>query len=522
MKSYKIAAIPGDGIGPEVIAAGLEVLEVCAERDGGFRLDVTDFDWGSDYYKRHGVMMPPGGHEQLRGFDAIYFGAVGAPDVPDHVTLWGLRLAICQPLDQYANVRPTRILPGITSPLRNVSGKELDWVIVRENSEGEYAGQGGRSHRGQPHEVATEVTIFTRAGVTRIMRYAFALARSRPRKLLTVVTKSNAQRHGMVMWDEIAAEVAAEFPDVTWDKMLVDAMTMRMTLKPGTLDTIVATNLHADILSDLAAALAGSLGIAPTANLNPERTSPSMFEPIHGSAFDITGKGVANPVATFWTGAMLLEHLGEKDAAARLMRAVERVTADPSAAHARSRRLRHDPPGHRRRDRGAPRRQSLARRVRRRGRRTATGPDDRTSGMARPIDRRSRAVRADRIAAGGRAVPAATSTTRGLLRAMFDAAVEAALPAAIVPRHLPAAARGPHHRAGRRQGLGRDGEGGRGPLAGPARGPGRHPLRPRRPLRADRDRRGLAPGARRRRPRRRPPHPRAGESAPGRTTSCSA
>ena len=212
MRTHKIAAIPGDGIGPEVIAAGLEVLKVCAERDGGFELDVTDFDWGSDYYKKHGVMMPPGGHEQLRGFDALYFGAVGAPDVPDHITLWGLRLAICQPLDQYANVRPTRILPGITSPLRKVTAKELDWVIVRENSEGEYAGQGGRSHRGLPHEVGTEVVIFTRAGVTRIMRYAFALARSRPRKLLTVVTKSNAQRYGMVMWDEIAAEVAQGVP----------------------------------------------------------------------------------------------------------------------------------------------------------------------------------------------------------------------------------------------------------------------------------------------------------------------
>jgi tartrate dehydrogenase/decarboxylase/D-malate dehydrogenase len=330
MRTHKIASIPGDGIGPEVIAAGLEVLEACAERDGGFALAVEHFDWGSDHYKRHGVMMPPGGHERLRGFDAIYFGAVGAPDVPDHVTLWGLRLAICQPLDQYANVRPTRILPGITSPLRRVESGELDWVIVRENSEGEYAGQGGRSHRGLPHEVGTEVSIFTRTGITRIMRYAFRLARSRPRKLLTVVTKSNAQRYGMVMWDEIAAEVAGEFPDVTWDKMLVDAMTMRMTLKPETLDTIVATNLHADILSDLAAALAGSLGVAPTGNINPERTTPSMFEPIHGSAFDITGKGIANPVATFWTGAMMLEHLGETPAAARLMRAVERVTADPA------------------------------------------------------------------------------------------------------------------------------------------------------------------------------------------------
>lgn len=330
MRTHRIAAIGGDGIGPEVIAAGLQALEVCAERDGGFSLDVRSFDWGSDYYRKHGVMMPADGADQLRAFDAIYFGAVGAPDIPDHLTLWGLRLAICQPLDQYANVRPTRILPGIVSPLRHVSGPELDWVIVRENSEGEYSGVGGRVHKGLPEEVATDVAMFTRAGVTRIIRYAFEIARSRPRKLLTVVTKSNAQRHGMVMWDEIAAEVAAGFPDVTWDKMLVDAMTMRMTLKPETLDTIVATNLHADILSDLAAALAGSLGIAPTANLNPERKSPSMFEPIHGSAFDIAGKGIANPVATFWTGAMMLEHLGEKAAATRLMRAVERVTADPA------------------------------------------------------------------------------------------------------------------------------------------------------------------------------------------------
>src|SRR5690349_628759 len=330
MRTHKIAAIGGDGIGPEVIAAGLDVLAACAARDGGFALDVTHFDWGSNYYRRNGVMMPDGGADQLRKFDAIYFGAVGAPDIPDHITLWGLRLAICQPLDQYANVRPTRVLPGITSPLRHVAGPELDWVIVRENSEGEYSGVGGRAHKGLPIEVAQDVSVMTRPGVERIMRFAFRLARSRPRKLLTVVTKSNAQRHAMVMWDEIAAEVAGEFPDVTWDKMLVDAMTMRMVLKPGTLDTIVATNLHADILSDLAAALAGSLGIAPTANINPEGTTPSMFEPIHGSAFDITGKGIANPVGTFWTGAMMLEHLGEPEAAAQLMRAVERVTADPA------------------------------------------------------------------------------------------------------------------------------------------------------------------------------------------------
>src|SRR5215210_6189330 len=330
MRTYKIAAIGGDGIGPEVVEAGVQVLKACAERDGGFALDFQDFDWGSDYFRKHGVMMPADGADRLRGFDVILFGAVGAPDIPDHITLWGLRLAICQPFDQYANVRPTRVLPGITSPLRHVTDKELDWVIVRENSEGEYAGVGGRVHQGSPLEAATDVAMFTRAGVQRIIRFAFRLARSRPRKLLTVVTKSNAQRHAMVMWDEIAAEVAVEFPDVTWDKMLVDAMTMRMTMRPQSLDTIVATNLHADILSDLAAALAGSLGIAPTANLNPERRFPSMFEPIHGSAFDIAGKGIANPVGTFWTAAQMLDHLGENAAADRLMRAVERVTADAS------------------------------------------------------------------------------------------------------------------------------------------------------------------------------------------------
>jgi tartrate dehydrogenase/decarboxylase/D-malate dehydrogenase len=330
LKLYRIAAIPGDGIGSEVIAAGIRALQACAGRDGGFSFSFDHFDWGSDYYKKHGVMMPKDGLEKLKDFDAIYFGAVGAPDVPDHITLWGLRLAICQPFDQYANVRPTRVLPGIVSPLRHVSGPELDWVIVRENSEGEYAGVGGRVHRGLPEEVATDVSMFTRNGVARIMRFAFELARSRPRKRLTIVTKSNAQRHAMVMWDEIAAEVAEAYSDVTWDKMLVDAMTIRMTMQPESLDTIVATNLHADILSDLAAALAGSIGIAPTANLNPERTFPSMFEPIHGSAFDIVGKGIANPVATFWSGSMMLEHLGQKAAADRLMRAVERVTADPS------------------------------------------------------------------------------------------------------------------------------------------------------------------------------------------------
>jgi len=329
MRAWKIAAIPGDGIGKEVIAAGIEVLDALAERSGDFRLAVETLPWGSDHYRAHGVYMPEDGLARLKGFDAIFFGAVGDPHIPDHVSLWGLRLPICQGLDQYANVRPARLLPGIVSPLRAAAGA-LDWVIVRENSEGEYAGHGGRVHRGLPEEVATEVAVFTRAGVQRIMRFAFALARSRPKKHLTVVTKSNAQRHGMVLWDEIAAATAREFADVRWDKELVDAMTTRMVLKPASIDTVVASNLHADILSDLAAALAGSLGVAPTANLNPERRFPSMFEPIHGSAFDIMGKGIANPVATFWTASMMLEHLGEGAAAARLMRAVERATADPA------------------------------------------------------------------------------------------------------------------------------------------------------------------------------------------------
>lgn len=326
MAEYSIACIPGDGIGPEVIRAGVEVLRAVAPRHN-FTLRFEEFPWGSQYYRDHGVMMPKDGLNALRRFDAIYFGAVGAPDLPDDLTLWGLRLAICQGFDQYANVRPTRILRGLQSPLRNCGAEDLDWVIVRENTEGEYAGHGGRAHRGMPEEIGTEVAIFTRHGVERIMRYAFRTAESRPRKLLTVVTKSNAQRHGMVLWDEVAASVAKEFPAVKWDKMLVDAMTARMVQKPGTIDTVVATNLHADILSDLAAALAGSLGIAPTGNINPERKYPSMFEPIHGSAFDITGKGIANPIGAFWTAAMMLDHLGESVAATTLMTAVEAATA---------------------------------------------------------------------------------------------------------------------------------------------------------------------------------------------------
>ena len=330
IKTYRIATIPGDGIGKEVVPAGQQVLEALGAARNAFRFEFENFAWGGDYYRAHGVMMPQDGLDALRNKDAILFGSAGDPHIADHITLWGLRLKICQGFDQYANVRPTRILPGIDGPLKRCGSDDLNWVIVRENSEGEYAGVGGRVHQGHPIEAATDVSIMTRAGVERIMRFAFKLARSRPRKLLTVVTKSNAQRHAMVMWDEIAVQISKEFPDVKWDKELVDAATARMVNRPATLDTIVATNLHADILSDLAAALAGSLGIAPTGNIDPERRYPSMFEPIHGSAFDIMGKGLANPVGTFWSCVMLLEHLGEIDAARVLMNAIETITADAS------------------------------------------------------------------------------------------------------------------------------------------------------------------------------------------------
>ncbi|WP_353236923.1 tartrate dehydrogenase [Limnohabitans sp.] len=330
MKNYRIATIPGDGIGKEVVPAGQEVMQALAKACGQFTFEFENFDWGGDYYRQHGVMMPADGLDALRDKDAILFGSAGDPHIPDHITLWGLRLKICQGFDQYANVRPTRILPGIDAPLKRCTPKDLDWVIVRENSEGEYSGVGGRVHQGHPIEAATDVSIMTRTGVERILRYAFKLAQSRPRQLLTVVTKSNAQRHAMVMWDEIAVQVSKEFPDVKWDKELVDAATARMVNRPATLDTIVATNLHADILSDLAAALAGSLGIAPTGNIDPERRYPSMFEPIHGSAFDIMGKGLANPVGTFWSVVMLLEHIGEPAAAQRLMAVIESVTANPA------------------------------------------------------------------------------------------------------------------------------------------------------------------------------------------------
>ena len=328
MRKYKIAQIPGDGIGPEVINAGVEVLVALSKKSGDFDLDIVRFPWGTDYYLKHKEMMPSTGLDSLKDFDAIYFGSAGDPRVPDHLSLWGLRLAICQPFEQYANVRPSRLLPGVISPLRGVSIKDIDWVIIRENTEGEYAGAGGRVHRGHASEIGMDVSVFTRIGVERIQRFALDYARSRTSKRLTFVTKSNAQRHGMVMWDDVFDEVSSEYTDLHIDRMLVDAMTTRMVLDPSSIDVVVATNLHADILSDLAAALSGSMGIAPTANLNPEGKFPSMFEPIHGSAFDIMGQGVANPIGAFWSASMMLSHLGEIKASNTLMKAIEKFTAD--------------------------------------------------------------------------------------------------------------------------------------------------------------------------------------------------
>ena len=331
MGTHRIAVIAGDGIGKEVIAAGQEVLEALTAAQSGLAFTFEGFPWGTDHYLETGRMMPEDGAEILRRYDAIYFGSAGDPRVPDHISLWQLRLAICQGLDQYANVRPARLLPGLSSPLRSLRPGDVDWVIVRENSEGEYSGMGGRVHQGLPLEAGIDVSIITREGAERIQRFALELARSRPRKKLTLVTKSNAQRHAMVLWDEVFERVRAGFPEVRTERVLVDAMAARFVTDPTGIDVVVATNLHADILSDLAAALTGSLGLAPTGNLNPERSAPSMFEPIHGSAFDIMGRGIANPLGAIWSAVLMLEHLGEADAAARLMRAIERVTHDGSA-----------------------------------------------------------------------------------------------------------------------------------------------------------------------------------------------
>jgi tartrate dehydrogenase/decarboxylase / D-malate dehydrogenase len=329
MKTYRIAVIAGDGIGKEVIPAGISVLNMAAEQ-GGFRCDFTQLPWGCDYYLQTGRMMDADGVAQLLTFDAIYLGAIGDPRVADHISARELILPLRQRLGQYVNLRPMRLLPGISSPLANRGAADIDMICVRENSEGEYCGIGGRLHGGTASELAEQTGIFTRRGIERIARYAFTLAASRPRKLLASATKSNALQHAMVLWDEVVADVARDFPAVELRKYHVDALCARMVTHPHTLDVIVASNLFGDILTDIGSAISGSLGVAPGGNINPERTTPSMFEPIHGSAPDIAGKGIANPIAAIWAGAMMLDHLGEHDAYARILTAIEGVLADES------------------------------------------------------------------------------------------------------------------------------------------------------------------------------------------------
>lgn len=328
-RKFRIAIIPGDGIGQEVIQEGQRVLEHLAQASGGkFSFEFDSFPWGCEYYLKHGRMMAEDGLEQLKGYDAIYFGAVGWKDVPDHVSLWGLRLAITQGFDQWANIRPVRFLPGVESKLNHPNVQSLDWILIRENSEGEYSGFGGRNFtgRGPGKEVAVQSAVFTEEGCERILRYAFETARTRKRKKVTSVTKSNAQQYGMVLWDEVFARVSKEYPDVETEQWLVDAMAARFVLRPETLEVVVGSNLIADILSDLGSALAGSLGLAASANLNLEGRYPSMFEPVHGSAPDIAGQGIANPIGTIASGALMLQHLGLHEEAELVDRAIEATT----------------------------------------------------------------------------------------------------------------------------------------------------------------------------------------------------
>lgn len=329
MKTHRIAVIPGDGIGKEVVPEGIRVLEAAAHRFA-FALQWHEFDWSCERHLKTGAMMPSDGLDQLRSFDAIFLGAVGHPSVPDHVSLWGLLIPIRRAFRQYVNLRPVKLLAGIDSPLKNARPGDIDFVIVRENNEGEYSDVGGRVFQGTDREVVFQQTIFTRAGVDRILRYAFQLAHSR-KKHLTSATKSNGIIFTMPFWDERFRAIAREYPDVRTDQFHIDILTAHFVRHPQSFDVVVGSNLFGDILSDLGPAVVGSIGIAPSANLNPEREFPSMFEPVHGSAPDIAGKGIANPIGQIWSGAMMLRHLGEIEAAEAIEAGIATVLAQGDA-----------------------------------------------------------------------------------------------------------------------------------------------------------------------------------------------
>lgn len=331
MRTHRVAVIPGDGIGPEVIPQAVETLHAVAVAVGGFAVEVETLNWGSERYLAEGSLMPDGWEETLAAFDAVLVGPVGDPRIPDDVTVWGLILAIRQRFGQYVNLRPVRLLPGVPGPLRAARPGDVNIVFVRENTEGEYAGAGGRVHRGRPLEVAVESIVFTRGGVERIMRYAFDYARTHDRRRVTSITKSNAQRHVMVLWDETFAAVASEYPDIEHDSRLVDAAAARLVTDPSSFDVVVASNLLGDILTDLGAAIAGSLGIAPSANIDPTGGHPGVFQAIHGSAPDIAGRGIANPVGEIWSVALMLDALGEPAAARGLERAIAIALEDPGS-----------------------------------------------------------------------------------------------------------------------------------------------------------------------------------------------
>ncbi len=324
MAKHRIAVVPGDGIGKEVMPEGLRVLDAAARK---YNLDFSfdHYDWSCETYKKTGKMMPEDGIDRLRQSESVFLGAVGFPGVPDHISLWGLLIPIRRQFEQYINLRPVRMMKGIPCPLANRKPEEIDFWVVRENNEGEYSEIGGRLFQGTDREMAVQQSTFTRVGVDRVLRYAFDLAKTRKRKKVSSATKSNGIIHTMPYWDERVKEVAKEYPGVTWDQFHVDILTANFVLHPDWFDVVVGSNLFGDILSDLGPAVAGSIGIAPSANLNPERKHPSMFEPVHGSAPDIAGKGIANPIGQIWSGAMMLEHLGHKDAADAIVRAIEDV-----------------------------------------------------------------------------------------------------------------------------------------------------------------------------------------------------